>query len=82
MHTITIKSIQSVKDLGVTVMSNLKFSQQCKDSIKKASRIMGLIKRNFSLRNKDALSLYNSFADLIWSMPCSLGLPTMQLTNY
>ncbi len=30
---IKIKSIHSVKDLGVTVRSNLKFSQQCKEFV-------------------------------------------------
>ncbi len=46
-----IKSVHSVKDLGVTVASTLKFSQQCNESVKKANRMMGLIKRKFSLKN-------------------------------
>ncbi len=51
-----------VKDLGITVSFNLKFSQQCNESVKKANRMMGLIKRKFSLKNKDfVLPLYNSF---------------------
>ncbi len=60
MH-IKIKSVRSVEDLDITVMSNLKFSQQCK-SVIKANRIMGFIKRKFSFKNKDlVLPLYYSF---------------------
>ncbi len=62
MSDVKIKSVHSVKDLGVTITSNLKFSQQCNASIIKANRMMGLIKRKVSFKNKDVvLSLYNSF---------------------
>ncbi len=46
-----IKSVHSVRNLGVTVGSNLKFSQQC--YVKKANRMTGLIKRKFSFKNKE-----------------------------
>ncbi len=62
MCGIKIKSVHSVEDLGITVASNLKFSQQCNKSVKKANRMIGLIKRNLSFKNKDViLFLYNSF---------------------
>ncbi len=62
MCGVKIKSVHSVKDLGVTVASNLKISQQCNASVKKAKRKMGLIKRKFSFKNKDViLPLSNSF---------------------
>ncbi len=51
MHRVKIKSVHLVKDLGVTVVSNLKLSQQCNESIKK--NMIGLIKRFFSFKNKD-----------------------------
>ncbi len=55
-----IKRVHSVKDLGVTVASNLKFSQQCNEIVKIASRMMGLIKRKISFKSKDVvLPLYN-----------------------
>ncbi len=50
MHGSKIKSVRSVKDLGITVASNLKFSQQCNESIKKANSMMGLIMRNFFIQ--------------------------------
>ncbi len=56
-----LESVQCVKDLGVTIASNLKFSQQCKDAVDKANRMLGFIKRNMSFKNKDIiLSLCNS----------------------
>ena len=56
-----IESVQSVKDLGVTVESNLKFSKQCKEAAAKANRMLGFIKRNFTFKNKDIiLPLYIS----------------------
>ncbi len=42
-----LESVYCVKDLGVTITSNLKFSQQCKVAAGKANRILGFIKRNF-----------------------------------
>ncbi len=54
MNGIKLGSVQCVKDLGVSITSNLKFSQQCKDAASKANK-------NFSFRNKDIiLPLYIS----------------------
>ncbi len=56
-----LESVQCAKDLGVTIASNFKSSQKCKDAVGKANRMMGFIKINFSLKNKDIiLPLYNS----------------------
>ncbi len=38
MRGIKNKSVHSVKDVGVTIASNLKFSQQCNESIKKKKK--------------------------------------------
>ncbi len=57
MGSVKIKGVHSVKDLGVTVTSNLKFSQQWNESVIKAKRMMGLIKRYFSFKNKDVVLL-------------------------
>ncbi len=63
---VKIKSVQSVKDHGVTVTSNLNFFQQCNESVNKANRMMGLIKRKFSFKNNDvALLLLTVLSDLI-----------------
>ncbi len=47
MSGIKIKSNYSVKDLAVSVTSNLMFSQQCNESIIKANRLMEMIKIKF-----------------------------------
>ncbi len=40
MRGVKIKSVHSVRDLGVTVTSNLKFSQQCNESVIKVNRLI------------------------------------------
>ncbi len=56
-----LESVYCVKDLGVTITSNLKFSQQCKEAAGTANTMLDFIKRNFSFKNKDIiLPLYNS----------------------
>ncbi len=41
MSGVKIKRVQGVKDLGVTIASNLKFSQHCKDAAGKVNRMLG-----------------------------------------
>ncbi len=61
MNGTILKSVQFVKDLGITIALSLKFSQQCKDAAGKANRMLGFINRNFSFKNKDViLPLYTS----------------------
>ncbi len=56
-----LERVHCVKYLGVTITSNLKFSQQCKEAAGKANRMLGFIKRNLSFKNKDTiLPLHNS----------------------
>ena len=40
MNGTKLESVQCVKDLGVTIASNLKFSQQCKDAAGKLNRML------------------------------------------
>ncbi len=55
------ESVHCVKDLGVTITWNLKFSQECKDAAGKANRMLGFKKGNFSFKNKDIiLPSYNN----------------------
>ncbi len=62
MNGVKLDSVQCViKDLGVSIASKIKFSQQCKDAASKANRMLGFINRNFSFKNKDIiLPLYIS----------------------
>ncbi len=81
MRGVKIKRVHSVQDLGVTVTSNLKFFQQGNESLKRANMTMTWIKRT---NNSGTKMLYYPcmivLSDLIWSVPCSVGLPTMQKT--
>ncbi len=43
MSGVKLKSAQCVKDLGVTIASNLKFSLYCKEAACKANRMLGFI---------------------------------------
>ena len=57
----TLENTASVKDLGVTISQNLKFSQQCNEAANKANRMLGFINRNFTFKSKDIiLPLYTS----------------------
>jgi hypothetical protein len=61
MSGVKLESVHCIKDLGVTIASSLKFSQQCKDAAGKANRMLGFINRSFSFKNKDViLPLYIS----------------------
>ncbi len=52
MNGIKLESVQCVKDLGVKIVSSLKFFQHCKDAAGKANRMLGFINRNFSFKIK------------------------------
>ncbi len=61
MNGTKLESVHCVKDLGVSVASSLKFSQQCKNATDKANRMLGFINRNISFKTKDViLPLYTS----------------------
>ncbi len=61
MNGVKLDSVQYIKDLGVSITSNLNFSRQCKDTAGKANRMMSFIYRNFSFKNNNiTLPLYIS----------------------
>ncbi len=55
MGGVKLESIHCVKDFGVTITSNLKFSQHCKEAARKTNRMLGFINRKFSFTNKDII---------------------------
>jgi hypothetical protein len=56
-----IKTIMEEKDLGVMISSSLKSSAHCAYVVKKANRMLGTIKRNFTCRDKKfIITLYKS----------------------
>ncbi len=61
MRGVKLKRVQCAKDLGVKILSNLKFSLQRIDAANKANIMLGFIKRNSLFKNKDViLPLYPS----------------------
>ncbi len=74
MNCVKSEGVQYNGDLCVTIRRSLKFSQQRKDAADKADRMLGLINRNFSFKNKDIiLSLYISLVRPTWNMRCNFG---------
>ncbi len=75
MNDVKLESEQCVKGFGVTILSNLKFSQQCKDAAWKANGMLAFINRNFSFKSEDTiLALYIKllrphvkYAAIFWS---------------
>ncbi len=58
MNGIKLESVQCVKDLGVKIVSSLKFFQQCKDVTGDANRMLGFMKRNFSIKKIKKKKMY------------------------
>ncbi len=52
MGGVKLESVHCVKDLGVTITLNSKFSQHCKEAACKANRLLGFVNRVFPLRIK------------------------------
>ena len=46
--------VKEEKDMGVTVSADMKWERQCIEAVKKASEMLGLIKRNFQDKSKDS----------------------------
>ena len=47
-----LETVDEEKDLGVIVSKDLKWDKQCSQAVKKANRMLGVIKRNFTDRSK------------------------------
>ncbi len=58
-----LESAECFKDLGITIMSSHIFSQQCKDTVGKANRMLVFINRDF-FKNKDIMLPLTSFVRL------------------
>ena len=56
-----VESCQMEKDLGVIITNDLLSTRQCMEAEKKAQKLLGYIKRQFSSRNKETiLTLYKA----------------------
>jgi len=48
-----LQEVEEEQDLGTTVVNSLKLSSRCAKAAAKAMQVLGLIKRNFLLNNKE-----------------------------
>ena len=61
LNGITLEEVTEKRDLGVVVQNDLKCSKQCLQAVSTANKVLGMIKRSFSIRDKDViLQLYKS----------------------
>ena len=50
-----LESMLSVKDLDVSIASNLKLPQQCKDVVGKTYKLLNFVQRFFFIKNKNVI---------------------------
>jgi len=62
---VVLEHVNSIKDLGVTVDSELTFKEHIYDKINKAYQMLGIINRNF--KNLDTLPLIVLYKALVRS---------------
>ena len=55
MDGVKLQLVKEEKDLGVTVSADMKWDRQCIKAVKKANKMLGLIKRNFQDKSKDTV---------------------------
>ncbi len=69
-----LENVDKMKDLGVTVESNISFETHINEKVSKANSMAGLIRRNFLYLDENMLNnLYNSqvcphleYANSVW----------------
>ena len=61
LNNVVLGVVKEERDLEIIVQSNLKVSSQCVKVVKTANKILGMIKRTFTSRDKDIIvSLYKT----------------------
>jgi len=61
-QNVKLKSVTEEKDLGVLITNNMKVSSQCVQAACKDSKVLGMIKRQFQILDKNSfMILYKGF---------------------
>ena len=56
-----LEEVTEERDLGIILQSDLKCRKQCLKAVSTANKVLGMIKRSFSVRDKEViLQLYKS----------------------
>ena len=65
-----LEEVTEERDLGVVLQTDLKCSKQCLEAVSTANRVLGMIRRSFSVRDRNViLQLYKSLQSQITSLP-------------
>ena len=70
-----LKKVTSEKDLGITFQQNMRYEEHISNTVNKANRLLGLVKRTFSHMDKTTfLTIYKTtirpildYGDSVWS---------------
>ena len=57
LNGVTLKSVDSEKDLGVTISNRMSFDEHIKNSLTKSNKIIAWISRNIICKSKDVMIL-------------------------
>ena len=64
VNNVQLQRVNEERDLGEIMSTDLKWKKQCIAAVKKANRVLGIIKRNFIDKSKETmLALYKSMVD-------------------
>jgi len=79
MNDVQLECVSEEKDLGVIISGDLKWEKQCSEAVKKANRMLGMIKRNFIDRSKETIiSLYKMLISPHLEYCCQIWSPYYQ----
>jgi len=74
-----LEEIINERDSGVIIQSDLKCSKQCLKAVSTANKVLGMIKRTFSTRDKEVvLQLYKSLVRLHFEYSIQAWRPQYQ----
>jgi len=76
MNDVQLECVSEEKDLGVIISGDLKWEKECSEAVKKANRMLGMIKRIFIDRSKEIIiSLYKSLVKPHLEYCCQIWSP-------
>jgi len=55
MNDVKLECVSDIKDLGVIIGKDLKWEKHCSEAVKKANRMLGMIKRSFVDKSKKTI---------------------------
>jgi hypothetical protein len=78
LDNINLERVSSVNDLGVLLQSNCLFTQHIKCTVRKAFKMLGLLKRSLYFVNdaKTIVTIYNAIVKSVLSYGCVLWNPS------